>query len=228
MNTIAGGGSLLTLPALIFLGMPASLANGTNRLGILVQSVTAAWSFHRLGALEGRAALSLVPVSILGGGLGAWVATLLDESALRRAMAGVMLLVLALLWLQPEKRLAREGRVLPGWLTWLVFLGIGFYGGFIQAGVGVLILVGLQLCRSMDLVRGNGVKVLLTLVFTVPALLVFLWQGEVAWLPGLVLALSSSVGAELGARWSVKKGPGFIRLVLTGVVIASAIKLVAG
>jgi uncharacterized protein len=228
INTLAGGGSLLTLPALVFLGLPAAVANGTNRVGVLVATLTGSASFYQKGVLDLKGGLKLLPASALGASLGAFLATTLDESGLRKAMAAVMVLVLILMWLRPERWVQAGGRRLPAWVVHPIFFAIGVYGGFIQAGVGVLLVLALLVARPVNLVGANAEKILLSLVFTVPALLIFALSDQVAWLPGLVLALSGAIGTELGARLAVKRGAPLIRVALTVTVLASALKLAFG
>jgi uncharacterized membrane protein YfcA len=225
VNTLAGGGSLLTLPALMLLGLPAGVANGTNRLGVLVQSATAAWRFQAAGVLDGRAALRLLPATTLGAALGAWGSLQLGEVGLRRAIAVVMVLVVVALWTRPQRLLRGGGAGLPAAARHAIFFAIGAYGGFVQAGVGVLLLAGLVLAGALDLVRANAIKVLLVLVFTVPALLVFVAEGAVAWVPGLALAAGSAVGGALGTTLALRGGALLVRVVLTGVVALSVIQL---
>ncbi len=229
VNTVAGGGSLITLPALILLGMPASLANGTNRVGVMVQSLAAALRFHREGALESRRGLVLLGPSCLGSVLGAWGSTLLSDLAFQRIIGVAMIVMLAVLWIRPRRWL--EGADVPSRPTparLLAFFGLGLYGGFLQAGVGVFLLAALVLIEGLDLVRANGVKVLLVFGFTLPAVVLFLAVDLIAWRPALVLAAGSWIGGWLGTRLTLSWGPGFVRVVLLVVVLASASKLLVG
>lgn len=225
VNTLAGGGSLLTLPALMMLGLPAGVANGTNRLGVLVQSVTAAWRFRAAGALDGRAALRLLPATTLGAALGAWGSLQLGEVGLRRAIAVVMVLVVVAVWTRPQRLLRGAGGGLPPAVRHAVFFGIGVYGGFVQAGVGVLLLAGLVVAGGLDLVRANAVKVVLVMIFTIPALLVFAAEGAVAWIPGIALAGGSALGGALGTAIALRGGAIVVRVVLTAIVALSVVHL---
>lgn len=226
VNTIAGGGSLITLPALILLGMPPSMANGTNRVGVMVQSLAATVRFHREGQLDHTRGLVLLAPAVIGSVLGAWVSTRLPDLAFQRVIAVAMIIMLAVMWIRPQRWL--EGAQVPPRPTparMAVFFGLGLYGGFLQAGVGVFLLAGLVLVEGLDLVRANGVKVLLVFGFTLPAMGLFLAADLIDWVPALVLAVGSSIGGWLGTRLTLSRGPGFVRWVLLVVVLASAGKL---
>lgn len=231
INTLAGSGSLLTLPLLIFLGLPAPVANGTNRVAILLQNVVAVSRFRRRGVLELRHAAWLVVPAVVGSLLGARVAVELDEELMRRTI-GVLMLVMAVVILVRPKRWL-EGRPeaersRPGWGSVLAFLAIGAYGGFIQAGVGIFLLAGLVLGAGLDLVRANALKVFIVLCFTVFALAVFVAHDQVRWDLGLVLALGNMAGAWVATHMAVERGAGFVRWVLIAVVVASGVALLAG
>jgi uncharacterized membrane protein YfcA len=223
VNTLAGGGSLLTVPVLVLLGLPGGLANGTNRVGILLQSSVAAWRFRALGVGGLReAAPVLLPVA-LGSGIGAWGVAQLSDRHFERAFGVVMLLLLVPLLRElggPRRtRRVPPARPGPGWLA--LFFGIGVYGGAFQAGVGIPLLFALG-GAGYDLVRANAIKVIVTAVLTLAAVPVFLLEGQIRWAPALVLAVGYSAGAALGARLAVAGGERLIRPVLAFAVIALA------
>jgi len=228
LNVLAGGGSFLTLPVLIFLGLPATTANGTNRVGILFQNVGAVWGFRRHGVLDAGWALRAALPATVGAVLGTWAALRIDESAFKRLLAFLMIAVtLWTLWDPLGRRAARAGGSAPsvGW-PWIAlgFFVAGVYGGFVQAGVGFLILATTTLA-GLDLVRGNAVKVLCILVFTAISLALFAWNGEVRWVPGLVLAAGTVLGGLIGVRLTVLKGHAWVKGFVTVAVIAMAVKL---
>lgn len=232
VNTIAGGGSLVTLPLLIFLGLPPNVANGTNRVGILLQSIVATAAFKREGALEPRAALKLLLPTLLGALLGALLSADLDPALFKRIIAGALLVMLALMLYKQFKKNkplppdAPPPPPRPYLLQAAAFFGVGLYGGFLQAGVGLFLLAALNLVSDLELVRANALKVALTLGLTLVALPVFILHDQIDWPLGAALGLGSMLGAALGARLAVSWGPRFIQIVLIGVVIASALKLV--
>ena len=225
INVIAGGGSFLTLPILMFLGLPAGVANGTNRVGILLQNVAAVWSFDRHGVLD-RGALkwAALPAAI-GAGLGAWGALLISDAAFKRVLVFLMVAVaLYTLWRPAPPAGEAEAGTRSRWLLAAVFFAIGIYGGFVQAGVGFFLLAGTTLA-GLDLVRGNAVKVLTVLTFTVISLIIFAVGGKVAWIAGLTLAAGTVLGGLAGARLTVLKGHRWVKGVVTLTIIVFAAKL---
>lgn len=229
INTLAGSGSLLTLPVLIFLGLPANVANGTNRVGVVLQNVVAVATFRRHGALA-AGAWRLVAPAVVGSVLGAALAVDLNEALLRRIIGVLMLLLVAVMLVKPERWLetpAAPARARP-WLEIPLFFAIGVYGGFIQAGVGIFLLAGLVLGAGLDLVRANAVKNLIVLVLSAAALVVFVANDQVAWSLGLLLALGQAAGAWLAAHVALRRGARFVRAIVVTVVGLSAVALFAG
>jgi len=228
LNILAGGGSLLTLPLLIFIGLPAAEANGTNRVAIVVQNLCALKSYKNSDVLSWKIALMCALPAIVGAIIGASLAVTIDEKLFRQVLAVVMLLMLVVTTIDPVKRFRQpiqQGERPPRWPMLLGFFIIGIYGGFIQAGVGFLILM-VTMIAGMDLVKGNVLKVVVILIFNLPAVLIFAWHGQVDWLLGSVLASGNAVGAMVAARLAVVKGHDWIRRVVTLVIVACAVRLV--
>ena len=228
INTLAGSGSLVTLPLLIFIGLPANVANGTNRVAILLQNVVGVSSFRQQKMLNLRRGLMLAVPAIVGSVIGAQIAVNLDETMMRRTIGGLMVFMLVIILIRPRRWLegkpgAEDGPI--GWQQWLIFFLIGIYGGFIQAGVGIFLLAGLVLSAGFDLVRANAVKVLIVLCFTIFALGVFVLNRQVVWTVGLILAVGNMLGAWVAARIAVQRGAAFVRWLLIAVVAVSAAQL---
>jgi uncharacterized membrane protein YfcA len=226
INTVAGAGSLLLLPALIFAGLPADAANATNRIGVLVQSIFAVWGYHRAGMKAGRSERVFTFAATLGGAIGAWIATLLSASNVRDAIV-VAMGVMLVLSLVPKKKGA-EGKTLPDPtpLTVAGLFVIGIYGGFLQAGVGILVLLFLSLVAGTGLVASNVLKSLITLSLSIVSLAVFASRGEtIDPVRGGALAVGSALGGYLGARATVKLGEKWIRAAIVVAVAASMVKL---
>jgi uncharacterized membrane protein YfcA len=204
------------------------VANGTNRVAILLQNVVGVSSFRRQQMLDLRRGLMLAAPAVLGSVVGAQIAVSLDEEVMRRVIGALMVAMLLVLIIRPRRWLEGRPEALdrhPSWIQLTIFCGIGIYGGFIQAGVGIFLLAGLVLSAGYDLVRANAVKVLIVLCFTAFALIVFAVNGQVRLSIGLILALGNMSGAWVASRMAVKRGAGFVRWLLMGVVIVSAVVL---
>ncbi len=228
INTLAGGGSAITLPILTELIGP-NAANGTNRIAIQLANIAAFGKFARGKAVPWTVVLPLLPAAIVGAAFGAWTATQLSPGATRRVFAFVLIFVAASVLLKPSRWVEDREAVLPmGWRQ-LIFLAIGFYGGFVQAGVGFLLLAGLVLGSGLDLVRASGAKVLLIASYTPVALVLFAGASQVDVQVGIVLAVGQVTGAWTAAHLALKKGAGWVRwiLVVAAVVAAGRMLLTA-
>ncbi len=228
LNVIAGGGSFLTLPVLIFLGLPPTVANGTNRVGVVFQNVGAVWSFRRHGMIEWGSLLWAALPATFGAILGTWAALWVGDELFQRILVFLMVVVtLWTLWDPLKDRYAEAtGSSSP---PVLAVLGIGFfisgvYGGFVQAGVGFLILAATSIA-GLDLVRGNVVKVLSVLCFGVVSLSMFAWQNKVDWWIGLTLGAGTVLGGLVGVKLTVLKGHAWIKRVVTVTIIMFALRL---
>ncbi len=225
LNTVAGGGSLLVLPLLVFSGMDMGVANATNRVAILLQSLSASRGFIREGALDVRSILPSVFPAILGSLAGTFVAIRLDENLLRGAIALLILVMAVLLVFRPGMWEERREVRLAGWINFSLFFLIGVYGGFVQAGVGFFLIWALAGLGGRDLVQANAEKVFIVGCFTAVSLTLFASNGMVRLGTGLVLAFGSMIGAHFGARFTVARGNRVIRRILAVVVVASAVKM---
>ena len=226
INVNAGGGSSLTLPMLIFLGLDGALANGTNRVAIFVQNIFAVASFRKREfhefKLSGKLSLFTLPGVIIGAILATKISGVLFERIL-----GVVLLfiVLSMFLTRNYTKGNRDQKKQTNWLIYPALFGIGFYGGFLQVGVGFLCMAALYHLLKLDLIRVNMHKVFIILIYTVPAILIFLMTGNINWEFGLSLAAGSGIGAWFGARASVKGGEKLIRSILAVAILIMALKL---
>ncbi len=224
LNVLAGGGSFLTLPLLIFLGLPAGIANATNRVGVLVQNLAASWSFDRDGVLDRQAILWAALPATFGAGLGTFLALRVSDDGFEKILATAMIAITLLSFWSPPKYFAEADSRRRTLFLAISFFGVGVYGGFLQAGVGFLMLAATSFA-AIDLVRGNAVKVLTAFCFTALSLLIFAWQGKVDWPMGAALAAGNLIGGLFGARLAVAKGHAWLKVVVTVTVIACALKL---
>jgi|GEM_PF-34623 uncharacterized membrane protein YfcA len=207
INTLAGGGSMLTLPALMMMGMPADIANATNRVGVLMQSVTGVKGFDDQDRLDRSAVRSLLILTIAGALAGSLAASYLPVWLLKPVLLGSMVAMALVMLLRPDTIAPPEGtpshtiRERP-----LAALGLflaGVYGGFVQAGVGFILIAALAGGLRYDLVRTNALKSVCTAVFSAVALAVFAVRGQVWWVPGVILAVGSIAGAMLSVRFAI-------------------------
>jgi uncharacterized membrane protein YfcA len=229
INTLAGSGSLITLPMLIFLGLPANIANATNRVGVLLQNVVAVATFRKHGALQADGNTAILIASVVGSWVGAVLAVDLDEVLMRRIIGALMIVMLIVMLVKPERWIAAARPRQPKlWLELPLFFLLGIYGGFIQAGVGIFLLGALVLGAGFNLVTANGIKNLIVLIVTAVALAIFIWHDHVRWTLGLLLGAGQAVGAWLAARMAVKRGAEFVRWVVIAMVLFSAVALFSG
>lgn len=228
INAVAGGGSLLTVPVLIFLGLPPATANGTNRIALLFQNVFTTAGFKSKGINTFPFSIYLGISALLGSIIGAQIAVDIKGETFNKILAVVMLIVVVYM-ISGFKTMATDvverttGKHL--WISVILFFFVGIYGGFIQAGVGFIMLVILSSVNKLSLVKSNAVKVMVVLIYTVAALYIFYINDNLNWKYGLLLACGNSLGGWLSSRWSVKKGDGVVRIILDVMIVIMAIKL---
>lgn len=229
VNTLAGGGSMLTVPALMWLGLPADVANGTSRIAILAQGATGVLAFRRAKALDGSLFWAIAIPSLLGATLGALVATWIPNELFRPLLIGTFVIMAGTLFLSPDTLAPPASEaVLKPTLTLRGFLCLslaGFYGGFLQAGVGLVLLAVFGGVLRIDLVRGNALKVAVIFLYSIVVVAIFAARSRMNVPMGVTLAIGNSIGAELGVRFAVKRGQKAIKRVLFGAIVLSSIAL---
>lgn len=224
LNVIAGGGSTIVLPLLIFMGMDAGIANGTNRVGILMQNISAVTSFHQRDHSEFNQSFKLSLAALPGAIAGSLTAVRVSDEVFQQILAVVMIgVVITMLLPQPKNNTADGTRA--SWWVYPAMVGVGFYGGFIQVGVGFLFMASLYHLMHISLVRVNMHKVFIVLIYSLPTLLVFFLTDKVHWIPGIALGVGSALGGWWAAHVSVKKGDTFIRGLLIAAILLMAAKL---
>ena len=228
LNVMAGGGSLITMPVMIFMGLPGPVANGTNRIAILAQNLSAITAFFRRGFAELRLSISLAACAIPGAIVGAMLGVNLEGEWFNRLLAMVMVAVMLIMHFDRNRGPGDPGseptrqQMVRGHLLMVV---VGFWGGFIQVGVGFIIMPVLNRVMGLDLVRTNMHKVFIIAVYTTVALAVFASQVELLWVFGAALALGNSIGGYLGAHFAVSKGERLIKWILNLLLIVFIAKL---
>lgn len=228
VNTLAGSGSLITLPLLMFLGLPANIANGTNRIGVFVQSLVSSISFRKQKLYTVDEGLWMSVPAVAGALLGSLIAVRINERIMELLIGGLLVIMFFIILYKPEQWVrdhAHSAAMRRRWWVPVVFFFVGIYGGFIQAGVGFFLLGALVLGAGMGLTRANAHKVLIVAAMTSIALLVFILSHQVYYLYGLILAAGQGVGGWLGSRVAVSWGPKVVRIILLVAIMASAIKL---
>ena len=228
INTLAGGGSMLTMPMLMFLGLPSATANGTNRIAIEVQNIVAVLGFKRKGVFDWKLSWQFAVPATLGAILGARIAIDLPDEVFRKVLAIVMIVVLGLILWNPTRRLRRLQTEMTPWRRAATMGGLflaGVYGGFIQAGVGFILIATLVLGTGFDLVKINSHKVFIVACYTIVALLIFALAGAIDWRLGLILAVGNGLGGWIGSSFAVRKGEKWVRVVLAVAVLAMVLRL---
>lgn len=226
-NVNAGGGSMITIPALIFFGLDSTMANGTNRIALLFQNVSSVTTYQRKGYFEPKLVARLAVPAAVGSLIGARVGVTVPDHLFRILLSAVMVIVILVTVFQPHKLLKQQTGFSQGrmWALMIAFLFVGFYGGFVQVGVGFVIITVITMLTPFNLVRTNSIKVFVVGIYMVSSLIVYIASGKVQWLPGLVLAGGNSLGAWVGTLFSVKKGDRWIRVIFLIAATAMAIKV---
>ncbi len=225
INVMAGGGSSLTLPALIFLGLDGATANGTNRIAILVQNIFAMTGFQQNKRNEFKESFKLALLTLPGAIIGAVVAVSIQDIWFKRILSVVIIFVIISLFLPRPKNEHLSKETGKKWALYISLIAAGFYGGFIQVGVGFIFMAILFHLAKFNLVRVNVYKVFIIFLYTIPAILVFMLSGKINWIWGLILSAGNGLGGWIGAQVSSKKGDKIVRIVLIFILLFMTIKL---
>jgi len=228
INVFAGGGSLLTLPLLIFMGLPANIANGTNRIALIMQNIVATGSFRQQKVLDFKQGVFLLIPAGIGSIIGAFIAVNVNNGILEKIIGGLLVIMFVFILLKPEQWIQKPDEkkiVKPTILQFVIFFLIGVYGGFIQAGIGFFLVSALVLIVGVDLIKANALKLFIVLIYNILAFIVFAVNNQVDYKIGFTLAIGNMLGAFVATRVAVKKGPQFARYVLLIALVVSSLKL---
>jgi uncharacterized protein len=227
INVVAGGGSLITLPVMIFLGLPPLVANGTNRIGIIAQNIVAVSNFSRKGVFIFPFSLYAGGIAIMGSVIGSLLALEMDDQLFNRVLSIVMVATGVAIMLKNRHSVSNEIKpVLKNQAASLfLFFFIGIYGGFIHVGIGFLMILILTHINQLTLKYANSVKVFVALLFSISSIIVFILNDAINWKIGLVLAIGTSFGGFLGSHFTMKKSEKWIKLILILAIVVLAIKL---
>ncbi|MCP4037181.1 MAG: sulfite exporter TauE/SafE family protein [bacterium] len=227
INTLAGGGTNLTLPALMVMGMPADVANATNRVGVFLQSAVALRAFRNHDRLPTHDIVPILIPTLIGGVVGAGAAAFAPATLLKPILLGAMLSMTVIMLVRPEVVAPPPGTEphsvgeRPSSWFWLWLAGV--YGGFVQAGVGFILITALAGTLRYDLVRSNALKMVCVCAFTTLALAVFIAQGLVLWIPGLILALGTMAGASTAVRFAISARPSTLKWFLFAMTLCGTL-----
>lgn len=226
LNVMAGGGSALTIPIMIFMGYDATVANGSNRIAIQVEAITAVATFKQENHSDFPLSMKLALMTLPGGIIGAFYAVKIDDALFTKLLGVVMVLIIFSLMFSKSKVIEHaKNHKWRNWLAWPVMSLVGFYGGFVQAGVGFVIMSALLHLYGMNLVKINMHKVFIVMVFTVPAVILFIATGNVDWFAAVALSLGMMVGTWAAVKMAIKKGEKIVRVVLGVALLIIAVKL---
>lgn len=235
INTVAGGGSALTLPALIFIGLPGGMANATNRVGVILQNITALKAFRSGGVREDKLSWRLTVAAFLGSIAGTWIAAKIPDAKFERILGVMLLFPLPLVIWKPKAIAPDEATSRDAWtplVAWRrsallgTFVLLGMYAGFVQGGVGILVVAALSWLGQIDLVRGNYIKlqvILATVLISIPTFM--LNDVQIMWTAGIVAGIGQMLGALVGSWVAIKKGEVWIRRILVVAILLSSAKL---
>ncbi len=228
VNTLAGGGSIVSFSVLIMLGLPPAVANGTNRISVLVQTLTATTSFKHQKVLDTRKALWLGIPAVLGSIAGAWIAADINEVIFEYAVGVILIAMMFFILYNPDAWVKERAELVEAKVKTsqiIIFFFIGLYGGFIQIGVGYFLLAGIVLGAGYELVKANAIKVLIVLLYTPFTLIVFLVNDQIHWAYGLMMTFGTVAGSFIAARMAVKKGAAFVKWVMIVFILITAADL---
>ena len=228
VNTLAGGGSSILYPILIFLGMPIHTAIGTSRVGFLSQGIFSFAGFKSKGVFLFPFNLYVALSAMSGGIFGAWFSLQVSEKKMTGILAFIMILIAMLILLQSKLKINQLPHRINGkwlWISFAVYFMIGMYGGFIQAGMGFMIILAGGFVNRFNLTEANSIKALIVLVLTAPTLYMFASKGLVNWEAGIAIATGTATGSWLTSRWSVHANEKYLRIFIATVVVLLAVKL---
>ncbi len=225
INTLAGGGSLITLPIMIFLGIPPTIANGTNRIQLIFQNIFAIYGFKSKGISNFKFSSWLALSALIGSIIGAYIAIDFPEELFKKVLSIIMILVMFSILLKNKSELIENNNIKNKWISVLCFFFIGIYGGFIHAGVGFLMILVLSKVNNIRLSQSNSIKVFVALIFSTIAFIIFLSEDKINWIYGINIGIGSGLGGWLASRWSYDKSDKTLKIILSFVILIMSIKL---
>ncbi|WP_261344010.1 sulfite exporter TauE/SafE family protein [Candidatus Uabimicrobium amorphum] len=223
VNILAGGGSILSIPMLIFFGISPTEANATNRVAILMQNTSALLSFARQGIVVINEAKIMIVPSLCGAFFGAHLGVYIGNEIFKKIFSTVIPIALATMFFK-QRNVEVDTMNKP--LLMSVFFCVGVYGGFIQAGVGFIIILALTSFTNFDLIRINAIKVTIVFCYTIVAVVIFMINGKIQWTPAILLSCGAVIGGWLGSYINVKLKDVWVKCFILVLGILFSIRLI--
>ena len=230
INTLAGNGSAITLSILTeLLGLSGNMANGTNRVGIMAQGITSTYAFHNNNKLKIRRSQEIIIITFVGAILGVITAVQVSNEQFKFVFKFLMVIMFFVILIKPS-RWFKESDIeykLPKLLSIPIFLALGFYGGFIQMGMGIFFLAAMVLVARYNIIEANAVKIFIVFLYTIVILAIFQWKGLIDWKYGLIIAIGQMIGGYLSANFASRyhNAQKWAYYLLVTIVIAVILKL---
>jgi len=230
VNTLAGSGSAITLTILTeVLGLPPNIANGSNRIGVLSQCWASTYAFHKNDKLPLERSWAYIIPTVIGAIIGVIVAVYVSNEQFKSVFSYLMVLMLFVILIKPKRWLKASdpNATVNYFLVIPAFLALGFYGGFIQMGMGVFFLGAMVLGAKYSIIDSNAVKAFVVAVYTIVVLAIFQWKGLVDWYAGGLIAIGQTLGGWLTANYASKypKADVWAYRLLVLVVVFAIIKI---
>lgn len=224
INMMAGGGSVLTIGALILVGVEPVIANGTNRIGVLFGTGTGALTYKAEKFTDLKTSLTLGVSAIPGAILGSYYSVQISNELFQRVLAIVMILILVTMFIPKKKQTDVADKLKKSWLIYPAMVLVGLYGGFIQVGVGFIIMAFLRHLMAYDLLRVNMHKVFIVVIYTIPVLIIFGFSGKINWYYAIIMSMGNALGSYISVKLALKKGEKMVKVVLIMAIVLMAVK----
>lgn len=228
INTLAGGGTIISLSVLMLMGLPPVVANGTNRVAIIAQNITAVINFHRKKLIDWKKSFKLSIPVVMGAIIGAIIGNQVSNTFFNYVFGGISVFFAISLIFQPNRWINEREELLHAKIApymYILFFFIGIYGGFIHVGIGYLLLAALVLGTGNELVKANAMKNLLVLIYIPISLVIFALAGNVNWTFGLIHAIGNIIGAQIASHFVITKGARFIRYIMIFLIFIVILQL---
>ncbi len=228
INTLSAGGTVISVALYLALGLPANVANATNRINVLIQSFGTSYLMHRNKLLDINKAIRFSVPAIIGALIGSLFAVRISNDLFSYFMGAILLFMIVFLFYKPksfhEDNLEKINKKTP-FYHYIVFFFIGIYGGFIQVGTGFYLIMAGTGLLGLNILRTNALKIAIMGAYTVVAMLVFVLDSKIIWSYGLVHSAGAIIGSWIATRFAMRRGAGFVNIIIILVIILTALNL---